>query len=52
MLRIALTLLLAGFAGDVALAANEANPPAPDGAPAAQAPAPSEKAAASGGSPL
>jgi mono/diheme cytochrome c family protein len=48
MLRIALSLLVLGFAGSVALAADEAQPPASEGAPAAQAPAPSAGAAASG----
>jgi mono/diheme cytochrome c family protein len=52
MLRIALSLLLAGCAGGVAFAANDANPPASAGAPAAQAPAPNEKTAAGGGSPV
>src|SRR4029453_4955246 len=45
MLRIALSLLLIGFAGSVALAADEAQPPASEGAPAAKAPAPSGGAA-------
>jgi mono/diheme cytochrome c family protein len=52
MLRIALSLLLVGFAGGVALAADEAQPPASEGAPAAQAPAPKGEAAAGGGTPL
>jgi mono/diheme cytochrome c family protein len=52
MLRIALSLLLVGFAGGVALAADEAQPPASEGAPAAQAPAPNAEAAAGGGTPL
>src|SRR5262245_46575807 len=52
MLRFALSFLILGFAGGVAFAADEDQPPATDGAPAAQAPAPSGGAAAGGGTPL
>jgi mono/diheme cytochrome c family protein len=52
MLRIALSCLIFGFAGGVALAADEAQPTASEGAPAAQAPAPSGGTAAGGGTPL
>src|SRR5262245_6330017 len=52
MLRIALSFLILGFAGGVALAADEAQPPASENAPGAQAPAPNAEAAAGGGTPL
>jgi mono/diheme cytochrome c family protein len=52
MVRIALSFLILGFAGGVALATDEAQPPASEGAPAAEAPAPSGGAAAGGGTPL
>jgi mono/diheme cytochrome c family protein len=52
MLRLALSFLIVGFAGGVALAADEAQPPASESAPAAQAPAPKAEAGAGGGSPL
>jgi mono/diheme cytochrome c family protein len=51
MHRIALSCLIVGLAGGVALAADETKPPASEGAPAAQAPAPKAEAAA-GGTPL
>ncbi|HEX5931557.1 MAG TPA: hypothetical protein VFY74_07395, partial [Methyloceanibacter sp.] len=48
MLRIALSLLVLGFAGSVALAADEAQPPASEGAPAAQPPKEGAGAATAG----
>lgn len=48
MLRLAASILVLVFAGGLALAAGDAQPPASEGAPAAQAPA----APAAGGSPL